>query len=122
MTDVRRSAVRGLAWTSLSYGLRQAVLFGSGILVARLLLPRDFGVFALASLAIAILALVRNLGFAAAIVRDPDLTEAKTSTAFWTNAAVGLLLSAAVLAAAPALASWFGEPRLRLALWVLAPT
>src|SRR5688572_26219963 len=122
MTDVRRSAVRGLAWTSLSYGLREAVKFVAGILVARLLLPRDFGVFALASLAIAVLALVRNLGFAAAIVRDPELTEAKTSTAFWTNAAVGVLLASLVFATAPALAAWFEEPRLRLALWVLAPT
>jgi O-antigen/teichoic acid export membrane protein len=122
VSEVRRSAVRGLAWTSLSYGLREAVKFLAGIFVARLLLPRDFGVFALASLAIAVLALVRNLGFAAAIVRDPDLDEAKRSTAFWTNAAVGLALAAVVALAAPSLAAWFGEPRLRLALWVLAPT
>ena len=122
MSEVRRSTVRGLAWTSLSYGLREAVKFLAGILVARLLLPRDFGVFALASLAIAVLALVRNLGFAAAIVRDPDLTEAKRSTAFWTNAALGAALAAAVALAAPGLAAWFGEPRLRLALWCLAPT
>lgn len=122
MADTRRSAVRGLAWTSLSYGLRQAVQFAAGIVLARLLFPRDFGVFALASLAIAILALARNLGLAAALVRDPDLTEAKRSTTFWANAAVGLLLAAAVALAAPALAAWFGEPRLARALWWLAPT
>ncbi|MEA3166877.1 MAG: hypothetical protein QOJ26_1751 [Thermoplasmata archaeon] len=122
MTDTRASAVRGLAWTSLSYGLRQAVQFGAGIVIARLLVPRDFGVFALASLAIAILALARNLGLAAALVRDPELTEAKRSTAFWTNAAVGLLLAAAMALAAPTLAGWFGEPRLAFALWWLAPT
>src|SRR5688572_32459096 len=106
MTDVRRSAVRGLAWTSLSYGLREAVKFVAGILVARLLLPRDFGVFALASLAIAVLALVRNLGFAAAIVRDPDLSDRKLSTAFWTNAVLGVLLAAGVALAAPGMAAW----------------
>jgi O-antigen/teichoic acid export membrane protein len=122
VSEVRRSAVRGLAWTSLSYSLREAVKFLAGIVVARLLVPRDFGVFALASLAIALLALVRNLGFAAALVRDPDLTEAKRSTAFWTNAALGAALAAAVALAAPPLADWFGEPRLRLALWILAPT
>ncbi|MHB1261077.1 MAG: lipopolysaccharide biosynthesis protein [Thermoplasmatota archaeon] len=122
MTDTRTSAVRGLAWTSLSYGLRQVVQFAAGILVARLLLPRDFGIFALASLAIAILALARNLGLAAALVREPDLTEAKRSTAFWTNTGVGLALSAGVAVAAPGLAAWFSEPRLAQALWWLAPT
>jgi O-antigen/teichoic acid export membrane protein len=122
MTDVRRSAVRGLAWTSLSYGLREAVKFVAGILVARLLLPRDFGVFALASLAIAVLALVRNLGLAAAIVRDPDLSDRKLSTAFWANAALGVLLAAAIALAAPSVAAWFSEPRLAEALRWLAPT
>ncbi|MFA5944251.1 MAG: lipopolysaccharide biosynthesis protein [Candidatus Thermoplasmatota archaeon] len=119
---MRSSAVRGLAWSSLSYGLRQTVLFIVGVLVARLLLPRDFGVFALASLAIAVLALLHNLGLATALVRDPNLSEAKLSTTFWTNAAIGALLAAAIAATAPVMADWFGEPRLKLALWWLAPT
>jgi PST family polysaccharide transporter len=121
MADVRRSAVRGLAWTTASYGLRESVLFLTGILVARLLLPADLGVFALAALALAILGLVRNLGLSAAIVRDPGLTEERQSAAFWLSAALGLLLALGLAAAARPLALWLGEPALARALWWLAP-
>lgn len=121
MADVRRSAVRGLAWTTASYGLRESVLFLTGVLVARLLVPEELGVFALAALALAILGLVRSLGLSAALVRDPDLTEERRSTAFWLSAALGLLLIVGLLAAARPVAAWLGEPALATALRWLAP-
>lgn len=121
MADVRRSAVRGLAWTTASYGLREAVLFLTGILVARLLLPRDLGVFALAALALAALGLVRSLGLSAAVVRDPELTEERQSAAFWLSGALGLLLTLALLGTAGRIAAAFGEPALAPTLRWLAP-
>jgi O-antigen/teichoic acid export membrane protein len=121
MGDVRRSAVRGLAWTTASYGLREAVLFGTGILVARLLLPEELGVFALAALALAILGLVRSLGLSAAVVRDPDLTPERQSAAFWLSALLGVLLTLGLFAAAGPAARWLDEPALAPALRWLAP-
>ena len=51
--------VRGFAWTILSYGGNRVVTVATTIILARLLDPADFGLFALATLGINFISLLR---------------------------------------------------------------
>ncbi|MEE8601601.1 lipopolysaccharide biosynthesis protein [Euzebya tangerina] len=88
------------------------------IVLARLLVPEDFGIVAVATVAVGVLTAIADLGFGTAIVRHPDLTDRHLNTAFWASVATGALLTAVVASAAGPVATALGDsqatPILRL--------
>lgn len=112
--------VRGFAWNVAS----QLVLQGSRIavllVVARLVTPREYGLAAIAVAAAAIVPSVFDFGFGAALVQRTEISELDTATAFWTSAAGGIVLAGSGIALSGAVASFFGEPRVRGLFAVLA--
>jgi len=105
--------MRAMFWAYGSYvGSRLLSLISIAIL-ARLLVPRDFGLVALAVTFIAFLDLMQGLGISEALVigEARDLHE-RAETAFSINLGSGFLLAALTAAAAPAAAAFFDQPRL----------
>lgn len=106
---------RGRAVTvALAYGMLNniALRFGNlllGVLLARLLAPAEFGVYAVALTVQAVLANLTDLGMAAFIVRTPDV-ERKAPTVLTAGCAVGVALAAAMWALAAPLADQMGSP------------
>jgi len=96
------------------------VQFVAGIVLARLLLPEDFGVaatlYALSGFAI----LFVDLGLGPALVQKARLTERDKSTAFWVNAISGVLLTVLLGLCGPLLARLFDEPELWTLTWIVA--
>ncbi len=82
------------------------------VVLARLLSPSAFGLLAMVAAIGTILDLVKDFGLSAATIQKPDITHAQVSALFWINAAVGGCLGAALFAAAPLLASFYGQPDL----------
>lgn len=116
-----RTGVHALKWSVL--GELGARVLGplTFIVLARILLPADFGVVAAATVLISLAQVLCELGLAKALVQRPgDIAEA-ADTAFWLNAGFGLLLMGALLLLAPAVAAFFGEPRVGPALRLLSP-
>lgn len=117
--DLRVASVRG---GYISVGIQAArvlVSLTSTVVLARLLMPADFGLLAMAGAIIALLAVFRDLGLSTATIQSPELTMDQVSTLFWLNAALGLALSVALVAAAPFIARVYGEPRLTAVLVAL---
>ncbi len=84
----------------------------STVILARLLVPADFGLVAMAMAVYAILELLGTFGFDHALIRNPDADRTHYDTA-WTMTVIHGLLSAIVLAScAPLVAAFFKEPRL----------
>jgi len=54
----------------------------------------------------------KDLGLSAATIQQKDITHKQISTLFWVNVGWGMLLAAAVAALSPAIARFYGEPRL----------
>src|SRR5260370_30012562 len=69
----------------------------------------------------AILDLVKEFGLSAATIQKPGISHAQVSALFWINAAVGALLGAVLVLAAPALARFYGQPELEAVAQWLAP-
>ena len=56
--------------------------------------------------------MVQDIGLSQAVIASPNLTQAQTSTMFWINAALSLVLALLFAVAAPLIAAFFDEPRL----------
>jgi O-antigen/teichoic acid export membrane protein len=65
---IKRRAVRGFAWAVVSYGGNKLVVFGSTLVLTRLLAPAEFGVVAAGLAFMAYLEVLLDLGLNAAVV------------------------------------------------------
>lgn len=92
------------------------------IVLARLLVPADFGLLAMVMAVIGIANIFRDLGLSAATIRAPEITPAQASTLFLINVGFGALMTVGVSAAAPLLAWLYDDPRVVEITLVLAWT
>lgn len=95
-----RSAAAAM-WSVLRVGGGTVTTFVLFLVLARLLGPTQFGLFALASLIVEIGRIVAGAGLGDAVTREVDLTERFSSTAFWFAQFLGLAVGALVALGAP---------------------
>ena len=110
--DLKQQTITGLLWSAGAGVGQQVLTFAVTAVLARLLVPTDFGLVATVAVFTGFATLFVDFGLAAALVQRTTLTERHRSSAFWMNVAAGLGLTLLVAALAPALARFFNEPRL----------
>ena len=120
--DLGRVAARGAGVTLAGQGARILLQLAAVTVLARLLDPRDYGLFAIGLVVVGIGEVVRDLGLSTAAIRAPSLTRRQRDGLFWLNTLAGLVLALAVLSAAGPVASAFGEPELVPVLQTLSVT
>jgi PST family polysaccharide transporter len=106
-------ALRGSIVTGVSQVARIGVQFVSVAVLARLLAPQDFGLVAAVGPVVAFVGLFQNLGLQQAVVQRGGITEAQLNRMFWVMTAVGFSCTAIVLLLSPAIAWFYGDPRMR---------
>lgn len=107
---VLSTIVRGVLWTSGAQIGRQGMQLLTMTVLARLLLPSDFGLLAMVSVINAFAALFVEMGFGAALVQRPDLSDRHLTSVFWVTAAVGATIALILAAGAPVVAAFYQEP------------
>lgn len=108
LRDRVRSAV---FWRSGSQILAQLIAWTSTFLVIRLLHPEDYGLVAMASVVLALLALMNGYGFASSLIQRESVDRRAIRQVFGILLLINLALALAQLAIAPAAAVYFHEPR-----------
>lgn len=108
--DLRSGVVRGLSWSMLNSVLGRFGQVAVGILLARLLTPTDFGVFAVALVAYTVVVSCSELGVSIALVRRPDEGARLGPTVTTLSLCSSALLVLALWAGAPALADRLKAP------------
>jgi PST family polysaccharide transporter len=109
---LEEKAIRGIPWTFLTLAGSRLVQIGATVVLARLLVPEDFGLVALA-LAISIfLGLVASLGLGGVYVVRQDLDEREQGTYLTMFLAMGAGFALLMAALSPLAARAFAEPRL----------
>lgn len=106
----------GLRWSFLNQVVGRVVSVVSGIVLARILVPEDFGVFAVALLVVNILFGLNDLGLLLAVVRWPGDLKVAARTATTLASGFSVLLYATVFVAAPYFAAFMNSPD---STWVL---
>ena len=118
--SLKREVGFGLFWMAIATLASKALSLMRKLILARLLVPEDFGLVAYASLAIGVLELFKEMGFSSALIYRKDDVEEAANTTF-----IAVILSSVILyivsfAAAPHLASFFRSDGLTSVLRVLA--
>jgi PST family polysaccharide transporter len=98
-------------WTFLERSGRELISLLVLVVLARVLAPADFGLFAMAGAAIRFLTLFQASGFSSAIVQREQIDESHLNTAFWIVILISLTLALTLWFGAGYFASFFGEPR-----------
>ncbi|MBP7830485.1 MAG: lipopolysaccharide biosynthesis protein [Kiritimatiellae bacterium] len=120
--SLKDKTVSGLLWSFLDDLARGGLLFVSGLFLARLLPPREFGLIGMTTLFIAISQTIVNSGFNQALIRKQDCTQADYSTVFYFNIAISVALYLLLYFAAGGIARFFHEPPLEPLIRVLGLT
>jgi len=115
-----RIVVRGVALNAAGFALTQAITLASGIVLAHLASPQDFGLYASATILLGYTGMLVDSGMAAALIQRRDRVDEAASTALAANVASGLLVSAALAASAPLLGLYFQSRTVELVASVMA--
>lgn len=110
--DLSGRAVRGGSLTLTSQAAKFALQTVSTIVLARLLLPEDFGLIAMVTVVTALAALIKDLGLSSATVQSETVSQDQASLLFWINVGLSALVMVVVAASARLIARFFDEPRL----------
>ena len=119
-TSVTSRTVIGAGWMIAWRFVTRGLGFISTLILARLLVPADFGIVAVASAFASGIDALSELGLRAALVRQADVDPSLYDTAFTLQAARGLITGMILAAGAWGAGYLFDDPRLTIVLYVLA--
>jgi len=118
-TSVGRQMATGATWTVFFKIVDRGIGLVSTIVLARLLVPADFGLVALAMSVIAMLEVVTAVGFDTALVQRSDARREHFDTVWTLNIVLGLATGVVVVALAWPTAWLYGDSRLVSVMCVL---
>jgi len=118
--NIAKDAVKGIKWASVSQLGRQIIQYTTTIILAALLTPSDFGLMAMAIIIIGFLEIFKDLGTAAAIIQNQNLSEESLSSIFWVNVGFGLVVAFIVFFAAKFGAEFYNNAKVENILKVLS--
>jgi teichuronic acid exporter len=118
--SLRNQALSGFRWTAGARLTSQLITWSITLIVIRILSPADYGLLAMATVFVSLLAMFSELGLGAAVVQRKDLDERLVRRVFGVVLLVHLTLAALLALSAPLIGAFYGEPRVVLVLRVLA--
>lgn len=117
--QIRKQVLSGLLWKFGERITAQLISLIVSIILARLLLPSDYGAVALVMVFITLANVFVSNGFGSALIQKKDADNLDFSSVFYINIAVSILLYALIFAVAPVIASFYDLPVLKAALRIL---
>ncbi len=118
--DHIRTTARNAGWAYVSFVASKLLTFVATVILARILVPSDFGLVGFALVAMQYLDIVNRFGLDTAIVSWPEIDDDLLSTTFWFSVVTGFVFYAAAWFAAPAVAEFFGDAGVTDLLRVIA--
>jgi O-antigen/teichoic acid export membrane protein len=122
LTDLRRRTISSGVITAAAQGAQFFLNLAYIMVLARLLVPQDFGLVAMVTTVMGFLRIFQDAGLSTATVQREKITHGQVSNLFWVNALVGGVTTLLVAACAPAVAWFYREPRLAGITLVLSIT
>lgn len=112
MNGLSRQAARGAAWTATAQLGGQLVLLAANVVLARVLMPADFGTASLALVIAVLITAVNQLGLVAAVIQRREITRNHYVTAFTTSIISSAVFGLALFAGAVPVAHLLRNPGL----------
>jgi O-antigen/teichoic acid export membrane protein len=112
LTNLKQRTISSGLVTAAAQGAQFILNLAYIMVLARLLLPQDFGLVAMVTTVMGFLRIFQDAGLSTATVQRQQITHAQVSNLFWVNVTVGSVITLLVAALAPAVAWFYREPRL----------
>ncbi len=106
------TAIKGIAWSSVSTIVRSAVSLLQVSILTRYLDKAEFGIIAICTLFIGFSQIFLDLGFSVGIIHKQNITSQQYSSLFWLNIFSGILITGGLCLLAPVVAEAYNEPSL----------
>jgi PST family polysaccharide transporter len=113
---------KGVMWSYLTFVIGKVLVFISTVILARLLMPEDFGLVGLASVIAGYLGTLHTFGVGEAFIQKRFGSEESANATFVLSAVSGVLLFLLSLIVTPVAVMFFREPRIQIIFPVLAST
>lgn len=122
MTDsnIKNKTVTGFFWQLSQKVLCQVVSFGISVVLARLLLPSDYGVIAICSMFLVLTGIFIGGGLGTALVQKKNADDIDFCTVFYSGLVLSIAVYLAVFFAAPYIAIFFKNEQITAVIRVLA--
>jgi len=109
--QMARRAGSAIIWRMLQLACVKVIFLVRTLVLARLLVPDDFGLLAVSLIAVDILKRVTNLGMVPALIQRADADESHYAAAWTAGVVRALGIAVVVFVSAPVLAVLFGDAR-----------
>jgi O-antigen/teichoic acid export membrane protein len=115
-----RSLVTGIGWTAFFRWAAQIISWGGTLYAARILVPADYGVIAMAMVPIGLVRMIEDFGFDAVILQNRELSQEQVARLGGLALLFGVVLALLIAAASPLIADLYGEPSVALVILALS--
>ena len=112
-SHIKAQTIRSSMWTLIGFGFSQVIRFGSNLVLARLLVPHDFGLAALVGMFVNMFQWFSDVGLGPAIIQSPRGDDERFLNTAWTISILrGLFLWVGSCAVAWPVSRIYHEPLL----------
>lgn len=113
MSDgLKNKTLYAIFWSLFERGGQQGIRLIISIILARLLLPAQFGLIGMLAIFMAIAQSFLGSGFGSALIQKKDATHVDSCSIFYFNIVVGIFAAGLLCLAAPRIAAFYEEPAL----------
>lgn len=109
MQNLRLKTISGLTWTFSQQFSIQIITFIVSVILARILLPEDFGLIAMPTVFLAIGMTLRDSGLSSSLIRTKDATNSDYSTVFYMNLVFSVFVYLILFFCAPLIAKFYNK-------------
>lgn len=109
---LKQQTISGITWSIIDNAYTQIITFVVGIILARLLEPREFGLIGMIMIFIAVAQSFVDSGFSQALIRKNDCTKRDYNTVFYFNILVSVLFYIILFFSADLISSFFNQVEL----------
>lgn len=107
--NIKKKSVNGVVWTFIEGASIKVIQFVMSIIMARLLMPEDYGVVAIIFVFITISQIFIDGGFATALIQDKNKTERDYSTIYTFNIILSIVCYGILFFAAPYISTFYNN-------------
>ena len=108
--SLRKQAISGMTWTFAQGFSTQGIGFLISVVLARILLPAEFGIIGMIAIFMGIGGALVDSGLASSLIRTPDADQEDFSTVFYFNIIGSIFIYFILYLTAPFIASFFNQP------------
>src|SRR3989344_3158491 len=122
MAGLKKKVLRGTLWVSGGSFIAQSFNFIIKIILARLLFPADFGLFAMALILITFINIFTGFGIGSALIYRRKNIDKTFNSAFFLSPIIGVVLCIASLFFSDFISIFFGQPSLSIIIKIMSLT